>query len=126
MLIGKLLLQFLTTLNITTLFLYLCDFQSSTTEIYSDNTDYSSLFYTKHQRSWLMAHNIMFQKFYTSKSLKYFKNLITILTVVSNGIPIYRGEKTKDHRRDHSPKLVQCEMMDLETPSATPGANALC
>lgn len=33
--------------------------------------------------------------------------------------------KTKDHRKDHSPKLVQ-EMMILETTSATPGANALC
>ena len=36
----------------------------------------------------------MFQKFYTSKSYD-FKNLMTILTVVSNGIPIYREEKPR-------------------------------
>lgn len=60
-----------------------------------DNTDYSSLFSTQNINEKLangsqynVSEILHFQEL-------YFKNLITILTVVSNGIPIYRGEKPR-------------------------------
>ena len=88
-LIGKLLLQFLTTLNIKNTFSYAyVTFSHPPWKCYSpDNTDYSSLFPTQNINEKLAngsQYNV--SEIYTSKRYD-FKNLMTILTVLSNGIP---------------------------------------
>lgn len=96
-LIGKLLLQFLTTLNIKNTFSYAyVTFSHPPWKCYSpDNTDQSSLFSTQNiNEKSANGSQYNVSEIYTSKSYD-FKNLMTILTVLSNGIPIYRGEKPR-------------------------------